>query len=98
MVRAERLLLKAGRFAQEALSGVVVAGRGRLFGGFVDRAGPPLFRHPVSRKESESRERQQLAAAPRSPAPMPVSAPPAPARPSLVPARRSTANRDRAVP
>ena len=56
MVRAERLLLEGGRLAQEVLGGGVVAGRGRLFGVFDDRAGFARFRHPVSRQGSDGRE------------------------------------------
>jgi hypothetical protein len=43
MRRAERLLLKGGRLAQEVLGGGVVASRGRLFGVLDDRAGFPRF-------------------------------------------------------
>jgi len=51
MLRAERLLLKGGRLAQELLGGGVVAGRGRLFGLFDDRVGFARFRHSLSRQD-----------------------------------------------
>ena len=58
MIRTERLLLQGDGLAQELFGGGVIAGRGRLFGFFDDRVGFARFRPPVSRQESNSRERE----------------------------------------
>ena len=51
MLGAERLLLECGRFAQELLGDRVVAGRGRLFGAFDDRADFAQLRHSISEED-----------------------------------------------
>jgi hypothetical protein len=56
MAGAERLLLERCGFTQEMLGGGIIAGRGRLFGVFDDRASFARFRHSGSSLRSDGRE------------------------------------------